>query len=214
MASHKLKVCGITNLADARYAAGAGVHYLGFIFVEHSPRYVDPGMVGAIVEWVEGPEKVGVFQNHDIDHVLETAKLVGLDMVQLHGQEKPEYCETIQTYFPVIKVISISHETTASQIQEHLDVYAQSVDYFLFDTKIGAQEGGTGKTFNWDLISKLHVVKPYFLSGGLSAENITDAIVKTSTFPPMAFDVSSKIEESLGIKDFDKLSSLLEKLEI
>ncbi|MEL0010532.1 MAG: phosphoribosylanthranilate isomerase [Bacteroidota bacterium] len=194
MASHKLKVCGITNLADARFAAGAGVHYLGFIFVEHSPRYVDPGMVGAIVEWVEGPEKVGVFQNHDMDHVLETAKLVGLDMVQLHGQEKPEYCETIQIYYPVIKVISM--------------------DYFLFDTKIGAQEGGTGKTFNWDLISKLYVVKPYFLSGGLSAENITDAIVKTSTLPPMAFDVSSKIEESLGIKDFDKLSSLLEKLEI
>jgi len=213
MAHHQLKVCGITNLADARFAAGAGVHFLGFIFVEQSPRYIEPSMVGAIVEWVEGPKKVGVFQNHDLQYVTETAKMVGLDMIQLHGQENPAYCATIQSQLPVIKVFSISEHTSASDLQAGLDMYNDTVDYFLFDTKVGGQEGGTGITFNWDLLSSLSIKKPYFLSGGLSVDTIEDAIRATRHQPPLAFDVSSKIEESVGIKDFDKLSSLIDKLE-
>src|SRR5690625_2932982 len=89
----KIKVCGLTTLADARFVSEAQADFLGFIFYPESPRYIEPAKAGAIINWVEGPEKVGVFVNQPLDDVNEIAKQTGLDLVQLHGMESPGYCD-------------------------------------------------------------------------------------------------------------------------
>lgn len=197
--STKIKICGLTNLEDARFASGLFVDYLGFIFYDKSPRFIDPAKAGAIINWLEGPEKVGVFVNQSLDEVNRIAKETGLDFVQLHGSETPEYCELIDKR--IIKVIHISEETTSQMLSDEIKKYKSVADYFLFDTKIGDQWGGTGKTFDWNLIEEI-TDKPFFLSGGLNSENVNKAI---ETIQPYAVDVSSSLEEEPGLKDLEKM---------
>lgn len=197
--STKIKICGITNLEDGRFASGLFVDYLGFIFYDKSPRYIEPAKAGAIINWLEGPEKVGVFVNQPLDEVNATAKETGLDLVQLHGNETPEYCELIEK--PIIKAIHITLDSTKKTLQEKIDQYNDVVDFFLFDTKVGDQWGGTGKTFDWDIVKAL-TSKPFFLSGGLNADNVKEAI---DTLDPYAVDISSSIEEEPGLKDLEKM---------
>tara|TARA_R110002124_G_scaffold80533_10_gene213169 strand:+ start:10780 stop:11421 length:642 start_codon:yes stop_codon:yes gene_type:complete len=197
--STKIKVCGLTNLEDARFASGLFVDYLGFIFYEKSPRFIEPAKAGAIINWLEGPEKVGVFVNQPLDEVITIAKETGLDIMQLHGNETPEYCELIEK--PIIKVIHITEDTTKEALQKKVSEYESVAEYFLFDSKIGEQWGGTGRTFDWNLIKEI-TDKPFFLSGGLNSENVSEAI---DISHPYAVDVSSSIEEEPGLKDFEKM---------
>src|SRR5690554_3210315 len=104
----RLKICGLTSLEDARFVSGAFADYLGFIFYTESPRYIEPAKAGAIINWLEGPKKVGVFVNQPLDDVNYIAKQTGLDIVQLHGVESPGYCHMIN--LPVIKVFHITPE--------------------------------------------------------------------------------------------------------
>lgn len=203
----KIKICGITNLEDARFASGAYVDYLGFIFYPKSPRFVDSAKAGAMINWLEGPEKVGVFVNQPLDEVNQTAKESGIDIVQLHGEESPEYCDLVEK--PVIKVIHITEDTTFNQIQEKVESYKSHVDYFLFDSKLENQWGGTGKAFNWNLLEKLKLDKPFFLSGGLNPNNLEEAL---NTVKPYAVDISSGVEEEPGLKDFEKIEAVMEIL--
>ena len=196
----KLKICGITNLEDARFSSGMMVDYLGFIFYEKSPRYVEPAKAGAIINWIEGPEAVGVFVNQPLDDVNAIAKETGLDLVQLHGSESPEYCELVEK--PVIKVIHVEEGATKDTLKDKIQPYIDTVDYFMFDSKIGDQWGGTGKVFDWSLIEDIIDDKPFFLSGGLNTENIREAI---KTVHPFAIDLSSSLEAEPGLKDFDKM---------
>ncbi len=197
--STKIKICGITNLEDGRFASGLFADYLGFIFYDKSPRFIEPAKAGAIINWLEGPEKVGVFVNQPLDEVNATAKETGLDYVQLHGNETPEYCELIEK--PIIKVIHISEETSKEDLQNSISEYESVAEYFLFDSKIGEQWGGTGRTFDWNLIKEI-TDKPFFLSGGLNSENVIEAI---DIADPYAVDVSSSIEEEPGLKDLEKM---------
>ena len=203
----KIKICGITNLEDARFAAGALVDYLGFIFYEKSPRYIEPGEAGAIINWLEGPEKVGVFVNQPLDDVNSIAKQTGLDIVQLHGDESPEYCGLIEK--PVIKVIHIEEESVDYLLKHQIEQYSEVADYFLFDTKIDGLWGGTGTIFDWSMINRMDVDIPFFLSGGLKAENIKEAI---GTVQPFAIDVSSSLEQKPGLKDFAKIEAFMDEV--
>lgn len=203
----KIKICGITNLEDARFASGAYVDYLGFIFYPQSPRFVDSAKAGAMINWLEGPEKVGVFVNQPLDEVNQTAKESGIDIVQLHGNESPEYCGLVEK--PVIKVIHITEDTTFDQIQQKIDSYKSHVDYFLFDSKLENQWGGTGKAFNWNLLEELNLDKPFFLSGGLNPNNLKEAL---NSVKPYAVDISSGVEEEPGLKDFEKIEAVMEIL--
>ena len=196
----KLKICGITNLEDARFSSGMMVDYLGFIFYEKSPRYIEPAKAGAIINWIEGPEAVGVFVNQPLDDVNAIAKETGLGIVQLHGSESPEYCELVEK--PVIKVIHVEEGATKDTLKGKIQPYIDTVDYFMFDSKIGDQWGGTGKVFDWSLIKDIIHDKPFFLSGGLNTENIREAI---KTVHPFAIDLSSSLEAEPGLKDFDKM---------
>src|SRR5690625_3492165 len=129
----KIKVCGLTTLADARFVSGAQADFLGFIFYPESPRYIEPAKAGAIINWVEGPEKVGVFVNQPLDDVNEIAKQTGLDLVQLHGMESPRYCDMID--LPVIKVFHIREGMRADELADEISNYKEVADYFLFDNK-------------------------------------------------------------------------------
>lgn len=202
-----IKICGITNLEDARFVSGALADFIGFIFYPDSPRYIEPAKAGAIINWLEGPQKVGVFVNQPLDDVQSIARQTGLDYVQLHGKESAEYCDLMDK--PVIKVFHISPDTTASELKAEIEPYIDSVEYLLFDTKLPGKWGGTGSAFDWDVLSDIGEIKPYFLSGGLNAENIRDAI---KLVQPFAVDLSSGLEESPGLKDFSKIEDFFEEM--
>ncbi|NNE69636.1 MAG: phosphoribosylanthranilate isomerase [Rhodothermales bacterium] len=209
--STKIKICGITNLADARYAAGAGADYLGFILHPGSPRYVGAEMVRDIREWLYGPQTVGVFVDVPVDEVEAAVGVAGFDLVQLHGNESPEDCATIEK--PVIKAIHIggSGPASAGTPEELLTVaerYEGSADFLLLDTARGGQSGGTGETFDWSVVPDLPL--PVFVAGGLTPDNVGEAI---KTCMPFAVDSSSGVEEAPGRKDFVRIDAFVEAVQ-
>lgn len=204
----KVKICGVTSLEDARFISGALADYVGFIFYEESPRYITPAQAGAIINWIEGPQSVGVFVNQPLDDVNLTAKQTGIDLVQLHGNESAEYCQLVEK--PVIKAIHITGEATETDIKTSVDSYADVVDYLLFDTKIDGKWGGTGQTFDWPLIKNLTGGKPFFLSGGIGPDNVHRAI---ETVHPYAVDLSSSLESEPGIKNYELIEQFMEKVQ-
>ncbi|HLR25191.1 MAG TPA: phosphoribosylanthranilate isomerase [Fodinibius sp.] len=203
----KLKVCGLTSLEDARFVSGALAHYLGFIFYEESPRHITPAKAGAIINWIQGPECVGVFVNQPLDDVNAVARQTGIDYVQLHGNENPEYCQLIEK--PVIKVIHINDESTPEELVKGIDAYQEVADFLLFDTKTEDQWGGTGQSFDWKLLDKLTPDIPFFLSGGLTPDNVQSACRSVQSY---GIDMSSGLEAEPGIKDFDKVERLMDKM--
>lgn len=203
----KVKICGITNLEDARFASGALVDYLGFIFTEKSKRYIDPEKAGAIINWVEGPEKVGVFMNQPLDDVNLLAKFSGIDYVQLHGQETVEYCQLIEK--PIIKVVHVSETSSREELEMKVALYSEVAEFLLFDTQNNGEYGGTGKTFDWSLLKDIAGEKPFFLAGGLNPDNVYEAI---DLVQPYAVDVNSGVEEEPGLKDFEKIERLMANL--
>lgn len=203
----KVKICGLTSLGDARFASGALAHYLGFIFYEDSPRYIGHAEAGAIINWIEGPECVGVFVNQPLDDVNMISRQTGIDLVQLHGTESPEYCELVDK--PIIKVIHVVPDATEAELQEAVEPYLSHVEYLMFDTKIDNKWGGTGKTFDWSLIKEIAEGKSFFLSGGINEHNIRKACREVR---PYAVDLSSSLESEPGVKDFDKVEDFMETM--
>lgn len=203
MVNLRVKICGITNLADARYCAGAGADYLGFIQSEASPRYVDPDVARQIIEWVAGVKTVGVFVDAEVGTLNEVTAATGFDIVQLHGDESAEYCSLVQR--PVIKAFRVRSEDDPDELLQRLQPYVPHVNAFLFDTYVANQAGGTGKTFSWDKISGLRLDLPVFLAGGITPSNAADAV---ETVHPYAVDVSSGVEQSPGTKDFEAVDNL------
>ena len=181
----KVKICGITRQEDAELAIELGADYLGFIFVKESPRYV------AHPPRTYGVQRVGVFRNASSDEILLTAEAAKLDLIQLHGDE------TYTLDLPTIKAFHV-HDTLP-------DTSGTQAGYILFDTG-----GGTGRTFDWDLLASYPRTRPFFLAGGLNPDNVAEAIAKTR---PFAVDVASGVESLPGIKDPDKLRKLFEAIQ-
>lgn len=203
----RVKICGITQLEDARYASGALVDFLGFIFYDKSPRYISPDKASAIINWIEGPQKVGVFVNQPLDDVNHYALMSGVDLVQLHGDESPEYIDLLDK--PVIKSFRIKPEMTESELRYLIEPYYNHVEYFLFDAWDDKEYGGTGKTFDWEILQSIGEEVPFLLAGGLGTHNIRNAI---KTVKPFGVDLSSSLESEPGVKDFDKLDDFIEEM--
>lgn len=201
----KLKVCGITELEDARYCAGAGADYLGFVQHEDSPRYIAPRQAAEIIEWVHGPEPVGVFVNESAETVNQTAAEAGFALAQLHGHEPPALCAEVEP--PVIKAVRVVHDASATQLRAVMEPYAAHADFFLLDTHSTSLWGGTGESFNWRLARELSADFPLFLAGGIDADNVEEAV---RTMRPYAVDLSSSLESEPGKKDFDKMERFFE----
>ncbi|MEM6327114.1 MAG: phosphoribosylanthranilate isomerase [Bacteroidota bacterium] len=204
----RVKICGITRLEDARYCAAAGADYLGFIQHRDSPRYVEPRTAKEIMEWSVGPEAVGVFVNREAQDVIDTCAAGGFALAQLHGHETPETCAAVrEAGVPVIKSVQVVSDAAAEQILAIAEPYREAVDFLLLDTHHTSLWGGTGESFNWRLARQVSRAFPTFLAGGISAENVVEAI---DTMRPFAVDLSSSLEESPGIKDFDKLADFFD----
>jgi phosphoribosylanthranilate isomerase len=203
----KVKICGLTTLEDARFVSGALADYLGFIFYPDSPRYIEPAKAGAIINWLEGPGKVGVFVNQPLDDVNSIARQTGIDYIQLHGNESPDYCALVEK--PIIKAFHVDSDTDPTKLESRIEPYLDQVEYLLFDTKSDTDWGGTGQTFDWSILDEISNDKPFFLSGGLNAKNVQEAI---QTVQPYAVDLSSGLEESPGLKDFDKIELFFDKM--
>jgi len=205
----KVKICGLTRLDHARYASGALADYLGFIFFPGSPRYISPENAKEIINWVEGPECVGVFVNQPVEYVQQTALSSGTSVVQLYGAESPEYCQQLN-HLKIIKAFRVSPEMNHDHLRYLIEPYVKYVDYFLFDTYVQGQPGGTGATFNWEVLGDLVEDHDIFLSGGLSTHNVARAI---QTVKPYAVDLSSSLEESPGVKDFALMEAFFAEME-
>lgn len=201
----RLKVCGITELEDARYLAGAGVDYLGFIQHEESPRYAPPSLASDIIEWVHGPSPVGVFVNDGASQINAAVDEAGFEMAQLHGQEPPHVVEQVDC--PVIKVVHVRHDASSNQLRSLFERYEDTADYFLLDTHDSSVWGGTGESFNWRLARDLSSDYPIFLAGGITADNVRRAV---ETMRPFAVDLSSSLEEAPGQKSFEKIDAFLD----
>lgn len=203
----KVKICGLTNLQDARFVSGALAHFMGFIFYEDSPRYIEPAQAGAIINWIAGPRCVGVFVNQPMDDVNVIARQTGIDLIQLHGTESPEYCELIEK--PIIKAIHIADDDSEEEIRRRIEPYLSKVEYLMFDTKVENMWGGTGTTFDWKLVKDVAGDIPFFLSGGLNSENVRSAC---RSVKPYAVDLSSSLEREPGTKDYDKVEKFMDEM--
>ena len=197
----RIKVCGITCQEDARTAVAAGADGLGFIFVEQSPRLVEPDMVRAITgELPPFVDRVGVFLDEEIELVEEIVHYCRLTLVQLHGSESSEYCRRLSC--KVIKSFCIRPDSGS----EELAAYADVVSGFLLDTYHKHMAGGTGMPFDWKLVEQVKPPGPVILAGGLTPENVGEAIRQVK---PFAVDVNSGVEYQPGRKDSEKLKSFV-----
>jgi phosphoribosylanthranilate isomerase len=193
----RIKICGITNLEDARLAAGLGAHALGFIFYPKSPRSVRPDAAREIIRNLPPlVMTVGVFVDEEAEVVRGIAETAGLDWVQLHGQESPEYCCSLG--HRVIKGFRIKDPGSLSLLPD----YRGSVQAFLLDTYKAGTAGGTGETFDWEIARQAGESGPIILAGGLTAANVAPAIHAAQ---PAAVDVASGVEAGPGKKDPEKL---------
>ncbi len=196
----EIKICGITNFDDALAAHESGADALGFIFYPKSPRYVSPEKAKEIIENLPREiTRVGVFVNHRAEEVKEIIEFCGLNLVQLHGNETPGYC----CQFTASIVIKAFSPWTENDLQLLKDYPVRAV---LLDTYDPGLYGGTGKTSNWELASKIRESHPLILSGGLNMDNIRAAIEIVS---PHAVDINSGVESSPGKKDHDKVRKII-----
>ncbi|MFN3597185.1 MAG: phosphoribosylanthranilate isomerase [Rubricoccaceae bacterium] len=202
----RVKICGITRLEDARYCAAAGADFLGFVQYDESPRYVAPPVAREIIDWVVGPEPVGVFVNASADDVNRACEAAGFRLAQLHGHEPPEVCAAIEV--PVIKAVRVVNDASAEQIRALVAPYRDVADFVLLDTHHTSLWGGTGESFNWRLARDLASDVDLFLAGGIGAGNVAEAL----RMRPYAVDLSSSVEAAPGVKDFDKLGAFFDAL--
>ena len=197
----RIKFCGITNLDDADAAVGAGAWALGMILWPGSKRRCKLADAAAIVAaHRRRVELVGVFVNPALDHVVATADGLGLTMIQLHGDEGPSFCAETgrRTGCRVIKAARVKSGAEIRALKPF------ATDFHLLDAYVEGSVGGTGETFVWELAAGHRGPVPMILSGGLTAENVGDAI---TTVRPYAVDVASGTESSPGVKDHDELRS-------
>ncbi len=200
-----VKICGITRLEDARYCAGAGADFLGFVQHPASPRFIAPEKVRPIAEWLYGPAPVGVFVDASLEEMRAAIGAAGFTWAQLHGSEPPDVCAALGV--PVIKAFRVMHDASAEQLYELMAPYRDAARFFLLDTYHTNLLGGTGETFNWRLARELSAEFPLFLSGGLGPDNVGLAL---DTVRPLGIDLSSSVESAPGVKDFDKLGAFFD----
>ena len=197
----RIKVCGITNLRDALFAAELGADALGFVFYEKSPRFVTFAEAGNIMvrlpPFVTG---VGVFVNAGMDFLARAKEEAGFDLFQLHGDETPEFCSGLGERY--IKAVRVRDAESVSEVGLY------DTDCFLFDGWSPDAYGGSGKGFSWEILDAETLSGRFvILSGGLDCENVSRAVREVR---PHAVDVSSGVEAAPGIKDHTKLRRFLE----
>ncbi|MGB7528840.1 phosphoribosylanthranilate isomerase [Sphingobacterium cellulitidis] len=199
-----IKVCGMKEPDNISQLLELPIHYIGHIFYQKSARYVGDL---ANLDISKNIKKTGVFVNSSIAEILESVNRLSLKAVQLHGDETAEMASALKSEgLEVIKAFGIDEEFDWKQLESFVD----HVDFFLFDSKSPAY-GGTGKAFNWQKLKEYPFEKPYFLSGGLSLDNLEEAI-NFEDKRLVGLDLNSKFEIEPGLKDIEKLKLALKTI--
>lgn len=206
----QIKVCGITQIEQASALDAMGVQFIGFIFYAPSKRYVLEHLtLEALAAFKpKNALKVGVFVNEDLEQVKQIVQIAGLDLVQLHGDENVDYCKSLANYAKIIKVCRVG------AMPPLVTNFESVADYILFDTD-SALYGGTGNHFNWELLKLTAIQTPYFLSGGIGANDIGGIQVLAETKVGkhlMALDLNSQFETTPGIKNLEKIKTFIDAL--
>lgn len=204
----KVKVCGLNSPENVRRITELDIDYAGFIFYPASERYVgnkpDPDLFSCVPQRIK---KTGVFVDEAWEKVLKISRMYSLDVVQLHGKESIEYCRELKNNdLTVIKVFHIKNEIDLDAV----NIYSDVCDYFLFDTATDSH-GGSGKKFNWDILTQGKFKRPFFLGGGIGPVDFHE-LKKIRNEMFFAADINSRFEISPGIKDYEKIKSYVEHL--
>lgn len=211
----KVKICGISKVENAQAAVDAGADFIGIVFEPNSRRCVETEKAKKIIESTRignRTEKVlwvGVFANQSVEEVNRIVEYCGIDVVQLSGNESPQYCA--QMIRPVVKVIHIgldADQVSLTEIRNGISSYETAECSYMLDTFKKGVLGGTGQVFNWDIAKVLSKERLLFLAGGLNIDNVSEAISKVR---PWALDVSSGVESD-GQKDSGKIHAFINKI--
>jgi phosphoribosylanthranilate isomerase len=197
----RVKICGITNLSDARDAVDAGADAVGFVFAA-SPRKVTAETAKKISRWVQpAAAAVGVFVDESTERMLRVGDLCALNAIQLHGNEGLRVVRRLQRHgFQVLKAVRAGDGESLKRAQD------SGADALLFDTASAGRFGGTGKTFDWEFLKEQKFDLPWFVSGGLNAKNVKDLL---ATVRPYGVDVSSGVEKAPGKKSIKQVKEFI-----
>lgn len=204
-----IKVCGITQLKQIQQLDGLDIDFAGLIFYKDSPRYVGSNINGKELKQADlDIRKVGVFVNETYETIKKTVGDYGLDVVQLHGDEEPSLCKRLLKDVEVIKVFRPKADLS---IDEMVEAYDEVCDYYLFDSSNGGLAGGTGASFDWNIVGDANIEKPFFLSGGIGPDDV--ARIKAFDHPDFfGIDINSKFEKEPGVKDMAEVLKFIRAL--
>jgi len=208
----RVKICGLTQTQQALEIVNLGADSIGFICVPRSPRYINPPKIRQIATALpEHIQRVGVFARHSVTEIVEIVVGAGLNSVQLHGAESPDFCDRLRQELPTnVELIKAFRIKTAASLAD-TTAYLDLVDTLLLDAYHPDQLGGTGKTINWQDLEQFRTPLPWMLAGGLTPDNINDALWRLQ---PDGIDLSSGVERSPGDKDLTLVKKLFEQLTI
>lgn len=207
----RVKICGMTRLADALCAAEAGVDALGFIFAAKSPRSIAPEKAKEIISGLPPfVAAVGVFVNMDLARAAAIIRACGLDHAQLHGEETPEYCQQLRAVAPACKLIKALRVGGPRESSLKPAAYADCTNALLLDTYAPQAHGGTGAAFDWGLIPSLQLSQPFLLAGGLHPGNVEAAL--TAVPDVYGLDANSGLEDAPGIKNHTLIRQFFEQV--
>lgn len=205
--NYQLKVCGLTKMDQIQELISLNTNFLGFIFYDRSPRFVLNHLSLEEISAINHQGKVGVFVNETVEKISEISEKAKLSFIQLHGDEDEKFIlqlrQILGNNIKIIKVIRIGNQSF-DELQKTINQQPSTVNYLLFDTDSKAF-GGTGKTFDWQILNEIEIPIPYFLSGGISLENIHQ--LSTINHQPLALDINSKFETEPGSKDLEKIKN-------
>jgi phosphoribosylanthranilate isomerase len=206
----KIKVCGNTDLRQLKELNDLEIDFAGLIFYEHSPRYVMKKISGSDVKDLDITiQKVGVFVNATEEEILKQVEDFSLDIVQLQGDETSSFCNRISDRVKVIKAFRVNDSDT--NIDWLVKEYMDACDFYMFDKGSAGLYGGTGEKFNWNVLEKSGIGKPFFLSGGIASTDV-DAL-KSFRHPFFyGIDINSKFEKEPGIKDIELIKKFVSEL--
>jgi phosphoribosylanthranilate isomerase len=205
----RVKICGITRRDQGIAIANLGATALGFICVPNTKRYVSAEQIHTIVtEIPTNIDFIGVFANSSTEEITQVVKASGLNAIQLHGDESPSFCSDLKQTLPNIEIIKALRVSSIDGLEQAL-TYTNYADTLLLDAYDPSQLGGTGKTLDWQILTKFNPTCPWFLAGGLTPDNILTALNQVQ---PSGIDLSSGVEHAPGDKDLDKVARLFEQL--
>ncbi|MEL6224355.1 MAG: phosphoribosylanthranilate isomerase [Cyanobacteria bacterium J06627_8] len=212
----RVKICGIRQPDQGRAIAQLGATALGFICTTQSPRYVTPSEIRTVVDALPRDnanqltvDRVGVFVDASIDDIQRTVESGGLNAVQLHGHETPEFCAQLRNALPAVELIKAFRVRSPETLAE-TQAFSSGVDTFLLDAYHPHLMGGTGHTINWADLEAFESDRPWFLAGGLTPSNVVEAV---TALQPNGIDVSSGVERSPADKDLKKVEALFQALQ-